>query len=135
MADRASREIAFPFHIGPHGGVAYVDDPYRTYFQHIVCTVLTQPGERVMQPEFGTPTMEYLYENIDEASASEVSIRVEQALARWESAIVIHEVTPSFEAIREGSLLLTISFSVPPRREVLSTVVDVAEAVSGGTSG
>lgn len=135
MADRPSKEIAFPFHIGPHGGVAFVDDPYRIYFQHIVATVLTQPGERVMLPEYGTPTMGFLYENIEGGNAAEISLRIQQALGRWEPAVVIHEVTPSFNERQEGALVLTIEFSVPPRQEVLSTVVDVAGALNGESSG
>lgn len=134
MTVRPSRTIAFPFRIGPHGGVAYVEDVQREHFQRILVALLTQPGERLMVPEFGTPTWAYLFENLDDSNAAEIAMRVQQALIRWVPEVVIHEVTPSLEALAEGELLLTVSFSVPPRQDVLTTTVDVGGALTGGTT-
>lgn len=127
---KPSREIAFPFHIGPHGGIAYVEDPYKAYFQHIVVTLLTQPGERVMLPGYGTPVQDYLFEPIE--VAAELSVFVRQALERWETGVIIHDVAPSLDAWEEGQLLITVEFSVPPRQEVLTTSIDVGGVVAPG---
>lgn len=126
---KPSREIAFPFRIGPDGGVAYVEDPYRAYFQHIVVVVLTSLQERLMLPEFGTTTRSYLFENIDDLTGAELALEVEEALRRWETAIVIERVSPILGEVESGSLGLQIEFSVPPRRETQVTVIDVGGAV------
>lgn len=133
--NRVSREIAFPFHIGHDGGVAFVSDPYRAAFQHIIVVLLTQPGERVMLPEFGAPTGEYLFENLDESLAAEVSLRISQALSRWEGGVKIHDVSPRLDSLSEGALIVEINFSVPPRQDVLSTTIDVGGALNGESSG
>lgn len=131
MTVRPSREIAFPFHIGPDGGIAYVEDTYRTYLQHIIVTLLTSPGERVMVPEFGTPTREYLFENIDELTGAELSVLVQGAIGRWEPSVVINSILPRMDHAADGRLLLEIEFSVPPQDEVRTTVVDVTGALGG----
>lgn len=130
-----SRQIAFPFHVGHDGGIAYIEDPIQQALQRIIVTLLTSPGERVMSPEFGTPVREALFENIDEVSVADVVIRVQQALARWEPNVIIHDVIPSQEGLVQGGLVLTINFSAPPRQEVISTVVDVGGAITGGPVG
>jgi phage baseplate assembly protein W len=135
MTLRPSREIAFPFHIGSHGGIAYVEDVYKTHLQHIVVTVLTSPGERVMATGFGAPTYEYLFENLDEMDASELSLQVRNAIETWEPAVVLHDVKPIINLGYEGELRIEITFSVPPRQDVLSTVVDVGGAIEGGLNG
>jgi phage baseplate assembly protein W len=132
MALKPSREIAFPFHIGPDGGIAYVEDTYRTAFQHLIVTLLTTPGERVMVPGFGTPVRDYLFENVDDVVGVELSILVRDAISAWEPGIVLHEVNPRTTSWEEGVLELEILFSVPPRQDVLSTVVDVGGAIGGG---
>jgi phage baseplate assembly protein W len=135
MALRPSREIAFPFRIGPDGGIAYVEDPYRTALQHLVQLILTRPGERIMLPGFGTEAANLLFDNINEVTGVELAMRVTAAIALWEPAIKIHDIRPSLRAMGEGALTLTIQFSVPPREEILSTVVEVGGAVRGEIGG
>jgi phage baseplate assembly protein W len=130
MSLRPSREIAFPFHIGPHGGVAFVEDRYKTYFQHIVVTLLTRLGERLMVPGFGSPVQDYVFENED--LSAEMVIFVRQALERWEPGVVIHDIVPAMDEWEPGKLLVTIEFSVPPRQDVLSTTIDVGGVVAAG---
>lgn len=132
MTLKQSREIAFPFRIGPDGGIAYVEDPYRTAFQHLYVTILTSPGERVMLPEFGAPTRSFLFESIDDLTSTELSTLIRDAARRWEPAVVVNAIRPVQEGADEGRLTLEIEFSVPPRDDVRTTVVDVTGALAGG---
>jgi phage baseplate assembly protein W len=47
----------------------------------------TQPGERVMRPEFGTPLRELVFEPINVTTCEIVRSRVERSLQRWEPRI------------------------------------------------
>lgn len=135
MTIQPSREIAFPFHIGQDGGIAFVEDPLRAAFQHVVVALLTSPGERVMLPTFGSTTQSYVFENLDEGTAVEIALMVQQALNAWVPEVRILDVAPAMDDVNDGALLLQITYSVPPREDPMTTVVDVGGAIAGGTDG
>lgn len=130
-----NREIAWPFRIGAHGGIAYVDDPHRATFQHLVQLILTRPGERVMLPDFGTTATNMQFENLDEVFGVQLVERLTAAIARWEPGIKIHQVFPMKREMGEGIFAVQIKYSVPPRDEVLSTLVEVGGGVRGEADG
>lgn len=132
MAVNASREIAWPFHIGPQGGVAFVEDPYLSAVQHLKQLILTNVGERLMRPTYGASVAEYQFENIDDVAASELALRLRAALTDWEPNLVVHKVQP-FLDVGEGVMQLSISFTVPPGNAVFTTVVGVGGTMTEST--
>lgn len=79
----------------------------------------TQPGERVMRPDFGTPLRELVFEPINVTTCEIVRTRVELALQRWEPRIdvlkVVVEVGTSggaFERLRTGMLSIEIRYRI-----------------------
>lgn len=129
MANR-SRAIAWPFHFGPTGGVAYVDNPEQWAIQRITQLIHTNLGERVMVPSYGTPTKDYLFESNDPTVAAELGLRIQAAISAWEPDITIVSVQPVNEAWETGTLVLMVSFTVSPSDETFTTVVGM-----GGTIG
>jgi phage baseplate assembly protein W len=55
--------------------------------------LLTNPGERVMLPEFGTPLRELFFEPNDPSLAMETKRMVSSAIAKWEPRIEIKNIT------------------------------------------
>ena len=52
-----------PLHPSGQDGYALIKD-YRTLVQqNLKCLLLTNPGERIMEPEFGVGILRYLFEN------------------------------------------------------------------------
>jgi len=131
----ASKEMAWPFHIGAHGGVAFVEDPGAVAQQHLVQLVMTRLNERLMLPLYGTVASQYTFENNDDVVAAELSVRLKAAIADWEPGVLIQSVTPAFTNVDDGELIITITFSVPPAPDVFTTVVGMGGNVTGGLGG
>ena len=85
---------AFPVAFDASGGVATVrhDEDIR---QSILIILDTNPGERVMRPEFGSGLRALTFEPINTTTVSRVKHKVERALVLWEPRIdsIVVEVT------------------------------------------
>jgi hypothetical protein len=87
-------EIAIPFALDVHGSVAVTTDPDVQQAQHVSSLVTTQPGERVMRPKYGVPTMKYLFGNNGGNVTALINKDVQQAMSTWEPGITVNSVTP-----------------------------------------
>lgn len=54
--------------------------------------LLTNPGERVMLPEFGTPLRKLLFEPNDPALTLQAKQMIQKSLEQWEPRVVISQV-------------------------------------------
>ena len=61
----------------------------------LLCLLLTNPGERVMLPEFGTPLKKLLFEQNDAFLRQEAKRIVSQSIERWEPRIVVQNIKVS----------------------------------------
>ena len=80
------RGLAFPIAIDGGGGVALVE--YEEDIRQAIRIILgTDPGERVMRPDFGAGLRALLFEPINTHTLALARHRVEQALVLWEPRI------------------------------------------------
>ena len=90
----------FPFPINPNAGrgtyAAAVDE--ELIKSDLIQLIMTEPGERVMMPFFGTGLRRMIFEPNDASVEAEARDAIIQAIDRWEPRIVVHEVT-----VRNGS--------------------------------
>jgi phage baseplate assembly protein W len=110
MSEFLGRGWAFPTTLGPDGEVAYsaLEEDVR---QAIIIILGTEPGERVMRPDFGAGLRGLTFEPINTTTLALAQHRIEQALARWEPRI--DSVTISVAANRvPGQLQIAISYRV-----------------------
>ena len=54
-----------PLHPSGQDGYGLLKDYRELVQQNLKCLVLTNPGERIMEPEFGVGILKYLFENND----------------------------------------------------------------------
>ena len=47
------------------------------------------PGERIINPEFGTKLHEYLYEGITQYNEEMIVAEIKSCIARWEPRVVV----------------------------------------------
>jgi phage baseplate assembly protein W len=57
--------------------------------------LLTNPGERVMLPNYGTPLKRLIFEQNDEASSFTAKDMIAQSIALWEPRVAITNITVS----------------------------------------
>lgn len=58
----------------------------------LLVLLLTEPGERVMLPEFGTPLREFLFEQNDNISLSQIKERISLSISTWEPRIAVQNI-------------------------------------------
>ena len=122
ISDQTGQEFlgrgwSFPVQL-EHGQAAMVE-LQEDVKQAIRIILGTQPGERVMRPEFGTPLRELVYEPINVTTCEIVKTRVELSLQRWEPRIDVLSVVvqiggrgSAFERTRSGRLDIEIQYRI-----------------------
>ncbi|HYH79735.1 MAG TPA: GPW/gp25 family protein [Longimicrobium sp.] len=83
--------ISFPVRLGPDGRVAISRGPdnVRECIRHVL---LTEPGERVMLPDFGGGAGRFLFEPNTVSTRRRIQERIEESLRRWEPRIALQGV-------------------------------------------
>ena len=50
-------------------------------------------GERILNPEFGNPLIEYIYEPINNKTAQQISVALKNSITTWDGRIVIKQLS------------------------------------------
>ncbi|MET0398123.1 MAG: GPW/gp25 family protein [Longimicrobiaceae bacterium] len=84
--------ISFPVRLGPEGRVAVSRGPdnVRECIRHVL---LTEPGERVMLPDFGGGAGNFLFEPNTVSTRRLIQERIQTALRRWEPRVELQGVS------------------------------------------
>ena len=81
------RGLAFPVAVDPAGGAIAMAEYEEDIRQAIRIILDTDPGERVMRPDFGAGLRALVFEPINTHTLALARHRVEQALILWEPRI------------------------------------------------
>lgn len=104
------RGWAFPVAVGPGGDVAMAE--YEEDIRQAIRIILgTDPGERVMRPDFGAGLRAMLFQPMNTTTVALVRHRVEQALVTWEPRIDQVEVKAAADGPR-GLLNIAVRYRV-----------------------
>jgi phage baseplate assembly protein W len=110
-ADFLGRGWAFPVKAGADGDVALAVD--EEDIREAVRLILeTEPGERVMRPDFGAGLRGLVFDPINTTTVALVRHRVEEALTAWEPRIEVDRVDVSTEEATSGKLLVRVDYRV-----------------------
>jgi len=95
------------------------DGPYRSNMtldevaqQNIKMIVLTSPGERVMEPDFGVGIRNYLFEQESPFLISDIRSRIGSQVERYAPFIKIRELNINIDP-DNGFLSVQIKYAVP----------------------
>ena len=104
------RGFAFPVGVGADGAVQLVE--YEEDVRRAIRIILdTEPGERVMRPDFGAGLRGLLFEPINSHTLALARHRVERALVLWEPRIDSVEVLVSADPPR-GEMTINLRYRV-----------------------
>jgi phage baseplate assembly protein W len=102
---------AFPPCVQADGRVATV--AFEEDIRQAIHIILgTNPGERVMRPDFGAGLNAFVFEPLNETTQQSVKTRVEEALVDWEPRIDVEEVRVAIDSAERNKLLITINYRV-----------------------
>src|SRR2546429_3196680 len=98
---------AFPPGLGKDGSfqeAAYEEDVR----QALLIILGTNPGERVMRPDFGAGLRAFVFEPVNPTTVARVQTRVEEALVDWEARIDVERVRVTTDPVERNRLLIDI---------------------------
>jgi phage baseplate assembly protein W len=72
----------------------------------------TNPGERVMRPDFGAGLNTFLFEPVNTTTMALVQTRVQEALVAWEPRIDVDAVKVTTDAVERNRLLIDMTYRV-----------------------
>jgi phage baseplate assembly protein W len=103
------RGISFPPRIGPDGRVAWSagEDNVR---EAIRVVLMTEPRERVMEPDFGCGLGRYLFEPNSVATRQSISDGITRALGQWEPRVLVDAVTVDVDPADPGAAVVTVAY-------------------------
>lgn len=134
----AERAIAYPFKFNAVGGVDYTSNQEKIWKDRISILCLTQIGERVMLPNYGTFVPRTAFENEHDA-VSVCRETVQEAFAQWLPDLIFVDVTGTLDQ-DTNQLSLEIYYndprgianSVSVQTAVLSRFGDIIKEVRSG---
>lgn len=80
--------------------------------QSLYILLRTEPGERVMQPEYGCALRQFLFENIVSSTLTHMAEVVSMAILRFEPRVLAGPVHIDSSGVADGILLLDVSYTV-----------------------
>ena len=81
--------------------------------QNLKMVILTNPGERIMQPDFGAGVRRLLFEPATPNTVIEIRSRVEQQVSKYLPYIDLLELQAYIPELDETSLVLVIRYTIP----------------------
>jgi phage baseplate assembly protein W len=103
--------FTFPPRLGTDGRVALSAGP-ENIRQDIRVILLTEPGDRLMIPEFGAGLGRFLFQPNTVATHRLIEERVSRALTLWEPRIRLESVTVDADAADAQAAAVTIRYSL-----------------------
>jgi phage baseplate assembly protein W len=105
------RGWSFPVSIGADGDISMAEGADDVH-EAVRLLLETEPGERVMRPEYGCGLRSFVFAPINTTTCTLVRQRVEQGLTRWEPRIDVQEVRVVTDDAEAGRLLIHIDYRV-----------------------
>jgi|TARA_E500000305_G_C3908636_1_gene182255 phage baseplate assembly protein W len=81
--------------------------------QNFKMLILTNPGERVMEPEFGVGIRQYLFQNFSESVYTDIDVKIREQVSIYLPVIRIDKLEFGTNNIEDNSLAIRIEFSIP----------------------
>jgi uncharacterized protein len=113
--------LAFPPAADSRGAMAMVayEEDIRQSLQIILAT---NPGERVMRPEFGAGLRDFVFEPADLSTTHRLGTRVREALIDFEPRINVQDVAVTIDPITRNTLYIGITYLVRATNTVANLV-------------
>ena len=88
--------------------------------QNLKCLLLTNPGERVMNPDFGVGLRKYLFQNYSPETVKNMKINIRQQVQKYMPFISITEANIKFgddlvenqDSISQNKMFVSISYAI-----------------------
>ena len=109
---RAFLGIGWAFPVCLSGGRVLMSEYEKDIREAIFVILRTNPGERVMRPEFGAGLRDFLFESISTETIERLRTRVSQALIDFEPRIDVNSLAINVDTSEPNKLLIEMHYTV-----------------------
>ena len=97
---KAFKDVSMSFKFNPLSGDLIALKNENAIARSVRNIVLTTPGEKIHDPDFGSNISDILFENVDEVSATNIKEEIQNSLKNYEPRIELLEVMvdPNYDA-------------------------------------
>jgi len=130
-ADPLGTGWTFPLEVGPDGAFQWLSGAALVR-QSILIILDTEPGERVMRPDFGCGLRRYLMEPNTPATRAAIAGEIQAALRAWEQRIVVGtvDVVPTDDP---STVLVSITYTLTRDQSIDTVQVTVPVNAASGS--
>ena len=131
MADGIA--VALPLGINDTDG-AYIlhKDLTSMAEQNLKMVILTNPGERIMKPDFGAGIRQFLFEPATSGTATLVRQRIQDQVNKYLPYIDLLSLNVYTSEVGEATLVVSLQYAIPAANIVSDVTIDVATAGATG---
>jgi len=108
-----SLAVKLPIRRSNSDGFQMINDFQTLIRQNLKMLVLTAPGERIMEPDFGVGVRNYLFENFNNMTYNTINTKIREQAVKYLPVIKIIEVNFADSDIDRNRLGIQIFFSIP----------------------
>jgi len=109
----ASIGVALPLTLDDSDGFTMLKSLKRTIKQNFKMLILTNPGERVMEPNFGVGMRRFLFENYHDNITTEIETKIKKQVGIYMPIITITNIQFDASGIDSNKLGVLITYQVP----------------------
>ena len=109
----SSVAVGLPLAIDSINGFRMIKDIKTMVKQNLKMLLLTNPGERVMEPDFGAGINRYLFEYFTDSTYADIDTKVREQVAIYMPALKIGRIAFDVSDQDASKLGFSIEYSVP----------------------
>lgn len=101
-----------PFCVSGEHGRVEISTMRENIRESVEIILRTEPGERMMHPEFGTKLHQFLFESLDSQTEEMIRREVRHSLHMWENRIRDIEVETDVGSGKQGELHVAVIYRI-----------------------
>ena len=109
----ASFSVALPIRRSSNDGFEMITGFNTLIKQNLKMLLLTCPGERIMEPDFGVGMRNYLFKNFNDGTFAEIDHKIKEQVKRYLPVITIIDIFYDQSDINPNRLNVAIKFNIP----------------------
>ena len=109
----SSLSVSLPLTIDSGDGFTMIKQIKPLIKQNLKMLLLTNPGERVMEPDFGVGLNQYLFEYFTQSTYEKIETRIKEQVATYMPAIRITKIDFGNPAPDANKLGFSVEYSIP----------------------
>lgn len=105
-------QVSVPFALSPDGSISKRTDPDMQAFDRLQSLLNTEPGERVMLPDYGISATSLIFDPDVDYVRNELNNQIQYQSTIWEPDIEIRTVIVPDDVAEQGTAAIQVEFQV-----------------------